>query len=108
LGKKAVKIDNTLKTSASPKVKDTRREKSGGSVSVSQPSGVHDEVKLSGDATRLRELEAHLAGLDVADPKKVESIRQAIADGTFKVDEEAVADGLIKETIDHLSSQGKR
>ncbi len=103
-----MKIDNTLKTEAPAKVKDARGGKGRTLSSSAHPSGIHDEVNLTGDATKLRELEARLAELEITDPKKVESIRQAIADGTFKVDEEAVADGLINEAISHLSSLGRR
>lgn len=103
-----VKIDHTLKTEVPAKLKEV---KGGKGRLLSRPAphdGIQDEVRLTGDAARLGELENRLAELEISDPKKVESIRQAIADGTFKVDEEAVADALINEAIDHLSSMNKR
>jgi len=103
-----VKIDSTLKPEAPTKLKETKGGKSRTLTRPTQQNGIQDEVELTGDAAKLQELEARLAELEITDPKKVEAIRQAIAEGTFKVDEEAVADGLIKEAIDHLSSMIKR
>lgn len=99
-----MKIENSLKTEAPAKVKEPKGSKSRILSQSTDQRGIHDEVALTGGATKLQELENRLAELEITDPKKVESIRQAIADGTFKVDEEAVADGLINETINHLRS----
>jgi len=103
-----VKIDNTLKTEVPSKIKDTKGGKSRTLARQSDRDGVQDEVELTGNASKLQELEARLTELEISDPQKVEAIRQAIADGTFKVDEEIVADGLIKEAIDLLGSMSKR
>ncbi len=103
-----MKIDNSLKTEVPGKVKDTKGGKSRTLVRQSDQDGVQDEVELTGNAAKLQELEARLSELEISNPQKVEAIRQAIADGTFKVDEELVADGLIKEAIDLLGSMSKR
>jgi len=103
-----VKIDNTLKTTATTKVKEAGSGKSRTTHRLTPDHGVHDEVELTGDAAVLRELENRLAALEITDPKKVESIRQAIADGTFKVDEWAVAEGLVNETVEQLRHSFKR
>jgi len=103
-----VKIDSTLKTDGPAKVKETKGGKSRVLARQLHQDGVHDEVELTGGAAKLQELEARLAELEITDPKKVEAIRQAIAEGTFKVDEEAVADALVNEAIELLSQQGKR
>jgi negative regulator of flagellin synthesis FlgM len=103
-----VKIDNSFKAEAPNKVKEAKGGKSRTVTRPTHQSGIQDAVELTGDAAKLQELEARLAELEITDPKKVESIRQAIADGTFQVDEEAVADGLISEAVEHLSSMSKR
>lgn len=102
-----MKIDHSLKTEVPAKIKEAKGGKSRSLSRPTQQGGVQDEVKLTGDASKLGELEARLAELELTDPKKVESIRQAIADGTFKVDEEVVADALINEAIEHLSRMNK-
>lgn len=103
-----MKIDSTLKTDGPTKVKETKEGKSRVVSRQLHQGGVHDEVELTGNAAKLQELEARLAELEITDPQKVEAIRQAIADGTFRVNEEAVADGLVNEAIELLSQQGKR
>jgi negative regulator of flagellin synthesis FlgM len=103
-----VKIDSSLKAVAPAKAKAA---KGGGSRILSASArgdSIRDEVELTDGSARLRELEAHLAELDITDPQKIESIRQAIADGTFKVDQEAVADALVQEALDQLRHMLKR
>lgn len=55
-----------------------------------------DQMRLTGDATHLQALERELgstpAGIDVA---KVNAIRASLADGSYKVDAQAVADRML-------------
>lgn len=102
-----MKIDQSLKTVAVPKGKEVQGGKSRTLTRQSTSDRVRDQVDLTGDADRLRELEAQLSELDSANPGKIEAIRQALADGSFKVDTEAVADGMIRETLDLLSRMNR-
>ena len=102
-----MKIDQTLKTLSPAKVKDVKDGKSNILARSTQQDAVRDQVELTGDSARLRELEDRLAQLDISDPQKIEAIRQAIADGSFKVDDEVVADGMIQETLDFLSRMNR-
>ncbi|MEW5771221.1 MAG: flagellar biosynthesis anti-sigma factor FlgM [Pseudomonadota bacterium] len=97
-----MKIDNNLKTLAPARAKETKAGRTRVLVHGEGGPGVRDEVALTGDAAKMRELDARLAELEITDAGKIESVRQAIADGTFKVDEEAVADAMVNETLDHL------
>jgi len=65
------------------------QENSGG-----RPSTV-DTVSLTETSAQLRSLESSLASLPVVDTQRVESIKQAIADGSYQVDAQTVADKLI-------------
>ena len=47
-----------------------------------------------------------MADTPAIDQKKVDEIRQAIADGRFKVDANRVADGLIASVREMLGRQG--
>jgi negative regulator of flagellin synthesis FlgM len=58
--------------------------------STGRPSTV-DTVSLTDTASRLRQMENTLARLPVVDSQRVESIRKALADGTFELDPERVA-----------------
>lgn len=78
-----------------------------GSTSVQSRSGADrgqpvgataaaDQMRLTGDATNLQALERELgaapAGIDVA---KVNAIRTSLADGSYKVDPQAIADRML-------------
>jgi negative regulator of flagellin synthesis FlgM len=52
------------------------------------------EVELSSSA-RLQEIGAAAASGPVVDAKRVAEIKQAIAEGRFKIDPERIADGLL-------------
>lgn len=103
-----MKIENLLKTSSLSGVKEVKSNRSRSSSKSSVQKGIRDEVELTGSADKLRELETSLAEVDVTDTGKVESIRQAIAEGSFQVDDEAVAERLVNETLDQLSHRLKQ
>lgn len=100
-----MKIDPTVKSLAPGRSKEARAGKSRNAAEPANPASVSDDVHLTSTSGKLRELEAQLADVDVADSGKIESIRQAILDGSFVVDEEAVAEGLIQESIDNITHQ---
>ena len=54
-----------------------------------------DSVQLTDTASRLAELQAEVAGADGVDLNRVEAIRQQIADGSYEVDAERIADALM-------------
>ncbi|MDR0182963.1 flagellar biosynthesis anti-sigma factor FlgM [Lysobacter arvi] len=60
------------------------------------PAAAADQMRLTGDAANLQALERELgaapAGIDVA---KVNAIRSALADGSYKVDPQAIADRML-------------
>jgi negative regulator of flagellin synthesis FlgM len=58
-------------------------------------SGATDSVSLTDTATRLQHLDELLANAPEIDRARVDELRQAIADGRYKVDTVHVADKLI-------------
>jgi len=103
-----VKIDSALQHVASIQAKGVKsksakdRTVAGGSTSIS------DNVEITDTSARMRELELQLYDQPPEDADKVSAIRQAIADGSFQVDEEAVAEGMVQETIEQLSHRQSR
>lgn len=97
-----MKIDSAVQHVASIQAKGVKSKPAKGRTDSGMSSSVSDNVELTGTSSRMRELEMHLADLPAEDADKVEAIRQAIADGTFTVDEEAVADGMVQEAIEQL------
>ena len=59
-------------------------------------SSVTDTVSLSENAVLLGKVDNSSIAAPVVDAKRVEQVKQAISDGTFKVDAEKVADKLMK------------
>lgn len=54
-----------------------------------------DSVELTDTATRLAELQAEVSAMEGVDFKRVQEIREQIADGSYSVDADRVADALI-------------
>lgn len=97
-----MRIDSLVKPAQINKIRDPRAGNTPKNKGFTDETAVHDEVSLTGGSNRLQELDKQLASLDIADPERIESLRQAIAEGRFNVDEEAVADALIKESLANM------
>ncbi len=58
------------------------------------PSAPTQEVSLTDTAARLQRLEAQIASQPVVDTQRVESVKKTIADGSFKVDSNRIAEKM--------------
>ena len=97
-----VKIDNLIKSPPITRSKDARSA-APRRTTLTENVAISDDVKLTSTAEKLSQLEEELRGVSISDNAKIESIRQEIAEGRFKVDEEAVADSLVRESIANIS-----
>jgi negative regulator of flagellin synthesis FlgM len=101
-----VKIDKRIPPPAASKVASAKGK---GAGKASAPvAGGGDSLTLTESSTRIRSLEAQLASVDVADTAKVESVKAALANGTFAVDAEVVADRLIDHTKESLRRRPRK
>lgn len=66
------------------------------------------QVELSPLSSRIQGLEATLSASPVVDAQRVAEIKQAIAEGRFKVDPERIADGLLKSVREMLEKNADR
>jgi negative regulator of flagellin synthesis FlgM len=66
-------------------------------------AGSDAQVELSSLSARLQELGAAAAAGPTVDSKRVAEIKQAIAEGRFKVDPERIADGLLSSVRQMLA-----
>lgn len=99
-----MKIDNSI-PAASPL---GRVAESSSRPSAAAPAAPRagDSVAITNLSARLNELEGVLSGVPVVDGEKVQSIRQAIADGRFQVDSGVVADRLLSSARELLLQRG--
>ena len=78
----------------SSQVQVGRNEPSAKQQETGRPSTV-DTVSLTDTASRLRQMENTLAQLPVVDNQRVEEIRRALAEGSFEIDPERVAEKMV-------------
>lgn len=101
-----MKIEDALNAVSPIRTRETRKTKRG-EAAAAAPGGRGDNVDITPLSARLSKLEEELSQVASADTGKVEAVRQAIADGNFHVDEEAVADALVQDAKEQLRRQGK-
>lgn len=101
-----MKIDKRITPPAAAKVSATKGKGAGKASTPS--SGGGDSLTLTDSSTRIRALESQLASVDVTDMGKVESVKSALADGSFTVDAEVVADRLIDHTKEALRKRPRK
>jgi len=101
-----VKIDKRITPSAVSKA-STAKGKGAGKASTPASAG-SDSLTLTDSSTRIHALESQLASVDVTDIGKIESVKAALADGSFTVDAEVVADRLIDHTKEALRKRPRK
>jgi negative regulator of flagellin synthesis FlgM len=72
------------------------RVRGGNTEQTSAPDAKRaDSVQLTDTAAKLAELQAEVAAADGVDLERVDAIRQQIADGSYAVDADRIADALM-------------
>ncbi len=99
-----MKIDNSIKPVGNAAV-SSGGARSGKSSSVAADPGGGESVQLSPLASQMQAIEAGMANAPVVDAAHVAAIRQAIADGLFKVNPDVVADHLLATARELLQSR---
>jgi negative regulator of flagellin synthesis FlgM len=97
-----VKIDDSLKKTAGLPVNATTTRAGKGAEKAGTAKPASDSVQLS---PQVQALTAQASSAGVFDAKKVEEIKAAIANGTFQVDPEKVANGLLDTVSDLIHSR---
>ncbi len=100
-----MKIDKRITPPAAAKVSSAKGK---GAGKTSAPATGSDSLTLTDSSTRIRALESQLASVDVTDAGKVESVKAVLADGSFTVDAEVVADRLIDHTKETLRKRPRK
>lgn len=74
-----------------------RNEEDNGSFSS------EDKVELSSQATDLKNIQAQTMALPDVRSEKVEQLRMKVENGTYQIDNQAIAERLIDEAVENLS-----
>ena len=80
------------------RIETERKDKSSdtSSANVDSPSrAISDSVEFSSAAQQLSSLQDELASISAVDMDKVDEIRQAISNGSYKIDAQKIADSLL-------------
>ncbi|MCA1979146.1 MAG: flagellar biosynthesis anti-sigma factor FlgM [Thiobacillus sp.] len=101
-----MKIDKRITPPATAKVSAAKGK--GASKTAAPSAGGGDSLTLTESSTRIRALESQIASMDVTDTGKIESVKAALADGSFTVDAEVVADRLIDHTKEALRKRPRK
>lgn len=84
---------NTTTNSSQNSQKTSSSSKTDGNSSA--PANSSDNIELSPEARNLTELESKIIASADVDVKRVEEIKQAISDGTYKIDADSIATKML-------------
>ncbi len=99
-----MKIDNSLKSVSTGAVSGGGSKPGKGAASA-PGSGGGDRVQLSPLSAQLQAMESGTVDTPVVDSARVAEIRQAIAEGRFKVNPDVVAENLLQTARELLRSR---
>jgi negative regulator of flagellin synthesis FlgM len=95
-----MKIDSTLKTVAPSAVQEQRVQSD--KTPVTSQSKSRGQVELSSLSTQLQGIEASLGTSQPVDSARVADVKKAIAEGSFEMNADVIADRLIDATREAL------
>ena len=100
-----MKIHNSIKTVAGISVSDGRKSVDKNTSANPHPAPPADNVHLSPLSSELQAIDSNFANSAVMDTARVAEIKQAISEGRFKVNPDAVADRLLETVRELIQSQ---
>jgi len=87
----------TGKTSSQSTLNKAGKNNKSSNASTQQaPPSQTDSVDLTDTATELQKIEQSLAALPIADQARIQAIGESIEQGEYKIDEEKIAERIIK------------
>lgn len=94
------KIEGTLPATASLRTVPVNTRATTGPAGDDKTPAVEatastDSLRLTGEASGLQVLQRELSAAPAVDSKRVEAVRQALQDGSYKIDPEAIASRMI-------------
>ena len=100
-----MKIDSKLTSPLTGDIgADARAGRAGNAPAANLAAASSVDVQLSDLAARLQQIQGQLASGEVVDAAKVAEIRQAIAEGRFKINPDVIADRLLQTVRELIES----
>lgn len=103
-----MKIDKRIPPTSTGKVSATQGKGAGPRAGGAGKSAGGDQLSITASSSMVRSLETELANIDVTDTAKIESVKAAIANGSYTVNAEAVADRMIDEAKQNLRKRPRK
>ena len=101
-----MKVENSMQPITGVSVNDGQRRVDKAKGADTSPSPAESNVHISPQSSQLQRAESSASSSSVVDVARVQEIKQAINDGSFKVNPEVVADRLL-ETVRELIDSKK-
>jgi len=99
-----MKIDNSVKNAGSAVSGIPTRQRPDAASTPESGAAPSTQVQISSRSN----IDSVLANAPVANPDKVAEIKQAIAEGRFRVNSEKIADGLLSSVRQLLDKSGSK
>lgn len=100
-----MKIDSNIKSVSTGAVGGGESRSGKGAANTPGTGGGGERVHLSPLSSQLQAIESSMADTPVVDSARVAEIRQAIAEGRFRVNPDVVADSLLQTARELLRSR---
>lgn len=93
-----MEVKSTLQTQDIGKITTSGpRTEAKGAAPASPARASDDAVKLTDNARQMQDLQGAVAATPVVDRDRVAALREAIANGTYTIDPQRIADGLLAQ-----------
>ena len=89
-------VNNQVNAKAAKQVKAEQSQADNTGNTNTGASTSADTVSVTSEADKLRQLEQKLSALPAVDSERVEAVRQSIAEGTFSVNPDRIAEKLLQ------------
>lgn len=103
-----MKIDGLTPPSRNQRTDDAKSRRKTSAAKPSDTSSADSTVELTGISSQLQAIEALIGDYDGVDMNKVESIRQAISEDRYSVNEELIAERLVASIVEGLRHGTKK
>jgi len=100
-----LKIDNSIHTLPNVVQGESKKPADVSSAQDVKNENASDSVHISSQATNLQSISANAESNSVVDMERVQQIKQAISEGTFKVNPEVVTDKLLETAKELILSK---